>query len=581
MNRLGCTDSGVAISGTDLGKGFHDVFEIVILALGFGLEEESRNRTSSYWDNDNFGRFESTGNSRKSYLVSGCGDGGLIDAARLCVGIDQSELTQLVLNWVTSDCMDELVQIEQKARQFEAANRVQLQASFKNKSMLERAVAHAVSQFLETQYSKMSIPMLVAALNQFVRTDAEVVLNGSSPTPFSFRSSIFNRLVTTALFDSRAALSYRGGRISEKARPDGIYELSDGSHSFENIDEVVFRHGPKSVMGRLLSSRECYALSEVVAPVAEALSCRQYPQTFLEGNLVDNLKRQTFTVIAAQNLSTVVQEFQSSQGSYTVQNKGNEVEYLVKANSPEKMTKVASVFGVRVRFEADQFASFSVTTFGQRLRPGSTIGFKRANTWELAVITCVALHKAHGIVLLSLASSDVAASDRFFHPPNSEKAIEGKVVEHAGFFPTNLETFGAVLSGSQNIAIATLLSCPIGAQCDNVLNLAPTLKMPHAVRAVANPTPNLRVFTIHDTDFQFGRIVSIGDRVGLSMPSQCDFSDVFVVEPQKDYFASLDSRGAPVMDSQGRLVGLVLGEKAGMCYCLPIRNATDRFAITL
>lgn len=54
-------------------------FDIVVLSIGFGLETDSR---ISYWRNDTCAQPE-LGQSRKTYIVSGAGDGALIDLCRL------------------------------------------------------------------------------------------------------------------------------------------------------------------------------------------------------------------------------------------------------------------------------------------------------------------------------------------------------------------------------------------------------------------------------------------------------------------------------------------------------------------
>jgi hypothetical protein len=52
-------------------------FDIVILAVGFGLEGPSLVPVQSYWRNDDLAQFELDAGSVRNYLVSGCGDGGV------------------------------------------------------------------------------------------------------------------------------------------------------------------------------------------------------------------------------------------------------------------------------------------------------------------------------------------------------------------------------------------------------------------------------------------------------------------------------------------------------------------------
>ena len=61
--------------------GSAEVFDHVILAVGFGLE---RGKTHSYWRNETFGQ-PSLEQGRATFIVSGQGDGAMIDLLRLCI----------------------------------------------------------------------------------------------------------------------------------------------------------------------------------------------------------------------------------------------------------------------------------------------------------------------------------------------------------------------------------------------------------------------------------------------------------------------------------------------------------------
>ena len=69
---------GTAEGGTQA-KGSSSAFDIVILAVGFGLEV---NNSSSYWRNETLGQ-PSLGHHRRTLLLSGQGDGAMIDLLRL------------------------------------------------------------------------------------------------------------------------------------------------------------------------------------------------------------------------------------------------------------------------------------------------------------------------------------------------------------------------------------------------------------------------------------------------------------------------------------------------------------------
>src|SRR6266852_714846 len=59
--------------------GKRDVFDLIVLAVGFGLEPEGEGQRS-YWDEDDLdGSFRRRTDKPKKWLISGCGDGGLTD----------------------------------------------------------------------------------------------------------------------------------------------------------------------------------------------------------------------------------------------------------------------------------------------------------------------------------------------------------------------------------------------------------------------------------------------------------------------------------------------------------------------
>jgi hypothetical protein len=73
------SDAGAVGEGVFAPKGGSEFFDIVILAVGFGLEN---NATVSYWRNETVGQ-PSLDQPTRTFLVSGGGDGAIIDLLRL------------------------------------------------------------------------------------------------------------------------------------------------------------------------------------------------------------------------------------------------------------------------------------------------------------------------------------------------------------------------------------------------------------------------------------------------------------------------------------------------------------------
>ncbi|MBB5693534.1 hypothetical protein [Muricoccus pecuniae] len=84
MGRKGCRRGAYIQSGEPHGD--RCGFDVVILATGFGLEKGAQEAegSNSYWRNDRLGQPQLSG-SRATYLVSGFGDGALVDLCRLTV----------------------------------------------------------------------------------------------------------------------------------------------------------------------------------------------------------------------------------------------------------------------------------------------------------------------------------------------------------------------------------------------------------------------------------------------------------------------------------------------------------------
>src|SRR5262249_40190809 len=71
---------GTAFNGAQISAvGKSDSFDVVVLTVGFGVE---RDTTQSYWRNETIGQ-PSLDQPRRAYLVSGQGDGAMIDLLRL------------------------------------------------------------------------------------------------------------------------------------------------------------------------------------------------------------------------------------------------------------------------------------------------------------------------------------------------------------------------------------------------------------------------------------------------------------------------------------------------------------------
>ena len=210
--------------------------DYIVLAVGFGLERTlERVPGRSYWLNDSLHQevpFASA--EARRILVTGCGDGGLIDGLRLC--LRRFEHEAFVEGLLSRTDLEPL-----KARLIE----IDLEAG---------ALTGSASSFLAEKYDELGdlIPDdFRGGLFERVRRDVGVVLNGTDQTPLSLRASILNRFPIYLLWRA-GHLVYKRGYANRVSGSPGAYlvnfEQADDRWVLERFAEVIVRHGPEPVI---------------------------------------------------------------------------------------------------------------------------------------------------------------------------------------------------------------------------------------------------------------------------------------------------------------------------------------------
>lgn len=219
------------------GGASHDV---VIVAAGFGVEKAiNALPTHPYWNDDSLHRPLPNRLFRR-YLVTGCGDGGLIDVLRLRIAdFKHASIVEMVSSLQNHDKItDRLLEIEESA---------------KGKSNPE-----AISTFIRDQYMLiMEWPEVQPILHRIqLRNDTSVVLNGSALTPMTLKSSILNRFAVALILQKRDnGFTYKSGKIalSDISQISGIdYNeyavIQEGKQWMEKFEDVIIRHGPTEIV---------------------------------------------------------------------------------------------------------------------------------------------------------------------------------------------------------------------------------------------------------------------------------------------------------------------------------------------
>ncbi|HEX5753185.1 MAG TPA: FAD-dependent oxidoreductase [Archangium sp.] len=213
------------ISSSTTSSHEEDSFDVVLLTVGFGLERKVDGiQWSSYWDNDRLNQ-PVRGSSSERYLISGCGDGGLVDLLR--IRLDEFRHERVLKEFLSASSLGplktRLLEIEEQARQLddEAASS-----------------AHIVKQYKELPY----LDELDEKIGSRLRGDTTAVLNGLGTRPLTLQSSILNRLLVSRLL-FRFGVHYRPGRFKSQKQGEQ-YEVRFDTGKPEIFNHIICRHGP-------------------------------------------------------------------------------------------------------------------------------------------------------------------------------------------------------------------------------------------------------------------------------------------------------------------------------------------------
>jgi hypothetical protein len=197
-------------------------FDVVILAVGFGLEPE-RDGQRSYWDEDNIdGSFRRSLDKKKKWLVAGCGDGGLTDLIRLCLRRFRHE---------------EIAKVFARASGIDGA--------IKDLELIHSDPKAEDPKFLTQAFQNM---IMVEGWSKLLndrrrRDDSEIFWTADSPHYYGGRSSVLNRLIASQLCKI-GAFKYRLGPVEKVTRSRNGYEVVFHDGKKEHYDRVILRYGP-------------------------------------------------------------------------------------------------------------------------------------------------------------------------------------------------------------------------------------------------------------------------------------------------------------------------------------------------
>jgi hypothetical protein len=191
-------------------------YDIVIVAVGFGVENGGLARPS-YW-NDVDGLVRAHGN----VLVAGFGDGALADLLRLCLpDYRQDRLIELVREVPEVDC----AAIVEKERAL-SANQAELNAF----------------------YEQLEVPTVVAKMKMKPVNGPSVMIAGQGPL-YGTTSAILNRFLVSQLRKARpGAFSVLSMGVDDVQRAEVGIRVIFRDKSERTFDHVMLRYGPKAAL---------------------------------------------------------------------------------------------------------------------------------------------------------------------------------------------------------------------------------------------------------------------------------------------------------------------------------------------
>ena len=217
-------------------------FQVIILAVGKGLEPDHVHQWS-YWQEDDIdASFRARGEGAR-WLVSGYGDSALTDLMRLCIKrFRQAELPTL----------------------FKDHDRDAVESVIKDLREINDDPKAADNRYLTEWFERLETRGLEKVLDQRLRRQGfRPCLTGDGPYLYDPRASTLNRLILRLLQKLDAFDHYPGPVVGKPKRTSKSFqvELAGGPQRFERL---LLRHGPVAALDKSFGKlpKSCSILDE-------------------------------------------------------------------------------------------------------------------------------------------------------------------------------------------------------------------------------------------------------------------------------------------------------------------------------
>jgi hypothetical protein len=241
-------NSGELLVATDHPEGARsERFTSVFLAAGFGEERATMasNRAIKYWFDGSLPSPFPMGQSSSTVIISGNGDGGLIDLAAAAIDrFDHTDLIRIITSGSTPHLCNKLLELEAEISRESRRDILQL---YNDNGVLEEATSCN----------------LLDILNSMRKPRRDVIFHTKGGAVFTNRSSILNRLVAylflNAGSDGQSNVRHLFGPMEVESIEENRYRIAGAPIV---AGSVVVRHGPDraGVLAPFGPSGEAYAI---------------------------------------------------------------------------------------------------------------------------------------------------------------------------------------------------------------------------------------------------------------------------------------------------------------------------------
>ncbi|MDX1990568.1 MAG: hypothetical protein SFV17_27990 [Candidatus Obscuribacter sp.] len=251
--------NGIFVDSTDDRRFRHNV---VVIAIGFGIESPKiRSGTSSYWRNDDTDQAIIGAKNKIKVIVSGTGDGGLIDAVRSTLkDFRHAEFT----DWIS---------LHSWFRQQGQLLRTQLDAN-------STGVTDVWNNFIENAVIPADVAQELKAKH---RSDTTVLLSSRRLSALESDAALINKLAVATMIKLKQIGFISGELIDIQQSPAYAAVLRVGSATrIEPCDRLITRLGARSKVFSLLGARRFSKVESVwPEPDKDPTDTAQYEVGFL------------------------------------------------------------------------------------------------------------------------------------------------------------------------------------------------------------------------------------------------------------------------------------------------------------